>query len=823
MSALSRAKEDKMYAVLVRAVRWIAVVVLLLLFAGFPATGQSQSTLRGKITDPLGQSVPNAKIVVLQDKQEVAKGRANAEGLFELAVPHGGRYDVQIEAQGFATITVPSVLVGSGQTTEMPLVNLSIGPLAQKVVVSATGTATPDTQVGASVTVIDGQQIQMLNKLDVLENLRLVPGAQVVQTGQRGGLTALYIRGGNSDFNKILVDGIPVNEIGGAFDFGQLANTGVGNLEILRGSNSVLYGSDALSGVVNVTSQRGETPVPELNYSVDGGNFGTLHQDVSLSGVFHSFDYFSEFSRFDTQGSFPNDYFHNATVSTNVGYPLNGTTSIRATFRHIATGLGAPNALNFFGIPDNAWQTNRNTYAGATLQNQTTKKWHNSAQFGFAQFGSVYQLTSPSGEPFDPFVGTPFDSGPNYLGNVVTIKGANGYSVTGQAILDVSGTYPMRFPDYEARRSVYAQSDYNFFGDWIGLVGFRYEHEDGDGFTRNNYSTFLEGHGSLGHRFFATFGGGFEHNSFFGFAATPRVSLAYYLHPPSHAGFFGETKLKFNFGEGIKEASLLEQASALVTLLTPAQIAQFNVQPIGPERSRTFDFGVDQRLWNGRALLGITFYYNNFYNLISFLSPGELISIGVPPDVANSTPFGGAYVNATSQRTKGAEVDYRMDLGHGFLFQGEYTYTDGLVTKAFGVPSINPEFPNISIGAFSPLEGARPFRIAPHSGSLALFYNHKKLSGALTGYLVGRRDDSTFLEDGFFGNTMLLPNRNLAYAYQKFDLSVAYACKPYVTVYTGMENLFSEHYAATFGFPGLPFTIRSGVRFTLGGARGWWK
>ncbi len=103
----------------------------------------------------------------------------------------------------------------------------------------------------------------------------------------------MFIRGGNSDFNKILVDGIPVNDIGGAFDFAQLSNNGVGNLEVFRGSNSVLYGSDALSGVVNITSERGTTTIPEVKYSVDGGNFGTLHQDVSLAGAVHGFDYFS--------------------------------------------------------------------------------------------------------------------------------------------------------------------------------------------------------------------------------------------------------------------------------------------------------------------------------------------------------------------------------------------------------------------------------------------------------------------------------------------------------------------------------------------------
>lgn len=800
-----------------KAVPWILSAAFLT-FLNIPFCFAQSQSLRGKIADPVGRVVPDAAITLSQKGKEIVRGKSDAEGVFEIRVPAAGLYDLRIESPGFTAETIAAVFIAAGKTTEVPGITLSIGPITQSIVVSATGTAISDSQVGSSISVIGQQQIQALNKLDVLENLRLVPGAQVLQTGQRGAVTSLYIRGGNSDFNKILVDGIPVNTIGGVFDFAQLSNNGVGNLEVLRGSNSVLYGSDALSGVVNVTSERGTTRLPELRLSADGGNFGTHREAASLGGAVDGFDYFSEFSRFDTSGSFPNDYFHNATVNANVGYQWNATTGVRATVRHTATGLGSPNALDLYGIADDSWQTNRNTYAAVSAQDQTTERWHNSARFSFAQFRQVFDNPSPTGEPFDPF-----GLGANYLGNLVTIRGANGYSVTGQAILDFSGTYPMIFPDYEARRSLSAQSDYRFFGDWTGIFGFRYEHEDGEGFTRDNCSTSVEGHGSIGHRLFATFGGGFEHNSFFGFAATPRASLAYYIRKPSNAGLLGETKLKFNFGQGIKEASTSQQASALISLLTPAQVAQFNVQPIGPERSRTFDFGVDQRLWNGRALLGATLFYNNFYDLISFLSSGDLIAIGVPPDVANSTPFGGAYVNATSQRAKGAELDYKMDLGHGLLFQGQYAYTDALVTKAFGEPSINPMFPDIPIGAFSPLQGSRPFHIAPHSGSLALFYSHKKFNGAWTGYLVGRRDDSTFLFDGFFGNSLLLPNRNLAAAYQKFDLSGAYAVKPYLSVYTSIENLFSQHYTAAFGYPTLPFTIRTGVRLTLGGENGWGK
>ena len=110
----------------------------------------------------------------------------------------------------------------------------------------------PQAQIGAPVTVIDSVTLETLGKPDVLEPLRTVPGAQVVQTGGRGGITSLFVRGGSSNFNKVLVDGVPANDIGGGFDFGDLGTTGVERVEVLRGSNSVLYGSDAMTGVVNI-------------------------------------------------------------------------------------------------------------------------------------------------------------------------------------------------------------------------------------------------------------------------------------------------------------------------------------------------------------------------------------------------------------------------------------------------------------------------------------------------------------------------------------------------------------------------------------------
>jgi iron complex outermembrane receptor protein/vitamin B12 transporter len=760
------------------------------------------------VVDPLGAIVQGAQVNLVQNAEQAGETKSGADGTFSFESLKGGRYHVTAKSDGFAPFSSPDVFVNAAGVTILN-VSLQTGSLKQEVVVSATGSDMPISQVGASVTLVASDDIQAENKLDVLENLRQVVGAQIAQTGQRGGITSLFIRGGESAFNKIMIDGVPANEIGGAFDFSQLSSGGVSSIEVLKGANSVLYGADALAGVVNVTTQRGTSSSPELIASADGGNFGTHFQSVSLSGAFRQFDYFSLFSRFDTRGSYTNDFFHNATYAGNFGGSLTSTTSIRVTLRRNWTDLGSPNAQLFFGIADESSLKNQNTYLSATVQNQTTSRWHNLLRFAYGQFDLTYANPSPTGQ-----LG-PYGFG-NYLGNLVTIKGANGYSVTGQGILDYAGSYPQITQDFEARRSAYAQSDYRFFGDWTGTFGFRYEHENGSGLTRDNFSYFAEGHGSIGHRLYLTAGVGLEKNAVFGFAASPRVSAAYYLRRPSASSFFSDTKLRFNFGRGIKESSTFQEANQLFALLTPAQRAQYGVGEIGPERSQGFDAGLSQGIWNGRVRIDAAYFHNRFYDLITYLNPTSLISIGISPGAATASGFG-AYVNASSTRSQGAELDLHSDLGHGFRLRANYTHLNAVVTKAFGAPAFNPEFPSVPIGAFSPLQGQRPFHRAPDSGSLGLYYSRRRFVGSFTGYMVGRRDDSTFLSDALFGNTLLLPNRNLAPAYQKFDLSGRYSINSVVALYTSIENLFSEHYQVAFGYPAAPFTIRSGLTLTIRG------
>ncbi|PYR35466.1 MAG: hypothetical protein DMF90_13460, partial [Acidobacteria bacterium] len=258
------------------------------------------ATVVGHVLDPLGGAIAHATATLLHDEQSVTDTTTDESGRFSLASAESGRYRVRVEAPGFEPRDTYAVFVAVGDRVTVN-VTLAIGSVAEQVVVSASATSLPESQVGASVTVLDQTVLGSLNKADVFEALRLVPGVQVVQTGQRGGTTSLFVRGGNDDFNKVLIDGIPANDIGGGFDFGTLPVSSVERVEVLRNPNSVLYGADALTGVVNITTRRGTSSIPELSYAIDGGTFGTLRQDLSVGGAHQRFDYFADYSHFDTR------------------------------------------------------------------------------------------------------------------------------------------------------------------------------------------------------------------------------------------------------------------------------------------------------------------------------------------------------------------------------------------------------------------------------------------------------------------------------------------------------------------------------------------
>ena len=139
-------------------------------------------------------------------------------------------------------------------------VQLRLAPAAETIVVTATRSPVPSQAAGAEVESLSSDQLQVMNPIAANDGLRFLPGAIVDTTGQRGGLASLFVRGGDSTYNKVIVDGVTINTPGGGFDFGTLPLTEADHLEFMRGAQSTLYGSDAMTSVVQVWTRTGSTP-----------------------------------------------------------------------------------------------------------------------------------------------------------------------------------------------------------------------------------------------------------------------------------------------------------------------------------------------------------------------------------------------------------------------------------------------------------------------------------------------------------------------------------------------------------------------------------
>ena len=712
---------------------------------------------------------------------------------------------------------------------------LEVGSVHEEITVTATGVPTPVEQSSAAVTLIP--QSDLATTVGIADVLRQSPGVDVVATGQAGGVTSLFVRGGNSTANQVLIDGIPAVDVGGTFDFGTVSSTGLSGLELYRGPNSALYGADAGASVVNLETPRGSTPKPVVNYSGDAGNFHTYRDELALSGTHQRFDYYTAFSRFDTSNALPMDEYHSATSAANVGYDLLANTQARFTIRNADSASGLPGAHDFYGISANGKQRDQDLYSGLTLENRFEGNWHNLVRYGIArkreqavQFGNV-------GTPMIYNFGTVPCNAPTadcfteYFGKVVTIRGANGYTATGQA------SFFLPTADQASNRDeLYYQSDYSFGHYLTALFGFRYENERGSyvsAFTheqnqRTNFEYTLQLQGAIKNRFFYSAGGGVEKNHLYGFTGTPRIGLSYAPVRPGTKWFHG-TLLRANVATGVQEPTLGIQFASLYTQLQEAgdtaDIAKFHVMPAGPERSRTYDGGVDQNIRGEKLMLKVDYFHSSFNHQLEGVDSGALEQFfHYSPSVVNNV-FA-PYLNSLAFRAQGFETEIQYRPFSRLLVHGGYTYLDAVVTQSFssdaysnGTGNNNPNLPGIAIGAEGPLIGARPFRRPPHTGFFAVQYTGGKLSAAFKGALASRSDDSTFL-DGFdpnFGNSLVLPNRDLDFGYAKLDANVTYVVKRRVTVFTELDNLLSQQHIGPIGYPGLPFTVRAGLKIRIGG------
>jgi vitamin B12 transporter len=829
---------------------------LLILLAGFIESPVQAAIVRGTVTDPLGVPVAGAQVALVANGTVLTSGTTGADGSYQITTPEAGRFYVVVAGKTFHQMTTSAFYAGKLEAVEQ---NLVLEPewVRQEIVVTPTGTPLPQEQVSSSVTLVPREQFE--NRTDLVDILRQVSGTNVVQSGQVGSATSLFVRGGNSDTNKVTFDGVTAEDIGGRFDYGNVSTGGVTSMEAYRGPNSAIYGSDAASGVVDFASPRGTTASPSLFYAGDLGIFHTYRNEVQLAGADRKLDYYGTFSRLNTSNSVPMDEYHIANSAANLGWQPSAATQIRLTGRYSVSAIGLPGAYDFYQLANDGKESDQDVYMGATVENQTSPVWHNLARYGLGRKREQSKQWYPAGilttSVIPPAFGFPAYTTQNYYGLPVTIKGANGNSVSGQALLNYTtdnfGIYPNRLDLVSNRDQLYAQSDYRLSPHIVGLAGFRFENERGaerepayfldESLERTNYDYTAQIQGDFKNRLFYTLGGSLLKNQLFGTEATPRIGLAYYAVRPGPGVFHG-TKLKFNFAKGVKEPTITEQFGSLYAFLNkqtggPAAIQSFHISPIGADRVRSYDGGVEQDLFGQRVLVRLTYFHNEYGNQIESVGAGV-----IPQLLPNLTQAQQKELEALLQyafslelnsldfRAQGLESEVEYSIGRRLFLRGGYTYLDAEVQRSFSsdalYPTYNtglstgpvPSFSSVPIGAFSPLKGARPFRRPPHTGFASASYSSGKWAAQAMGAFASRSDDSTFLaySDIEQGNSLLLPNRNLDSAFAKIDLGGSYQIFPWMAVYAQANNLLSEQHIAPIGYQSLPFSFRSGIRLALG-------
>lgn len=513
------------------------------------------------------------------------------------------------------------ILLPYGSQAAEPAPAESLPPM----VVTATRTEVPLNQLTTSLTVITSEEIRERQSELVSEVLRDVAGVNVVQTGSMGTDTSVFIRGSASNQVLVLIDGVEINSTTtGAYDFANLMTENVERIEVLRGAGGTLYGSQAIGGVINIITKRGQGPL-DVGVSVQGGNGWTNRQVATLRGGMGNLGYSLSVGHLGSRGfRSVNDDYRNLSTSARLDYQLTENAILKGIFHYINSDVGLFNNNNFASTADpNARQ--------ATTQYVGKLEWEQKimANWDYRITGSLYKEHDKFTDDVDScvFLGSPCDSRTR---DIFRPQIASGEFQTNYRLEDWStSTFGVQYN----RRSA---STNGGIDEAIGNVGY-YLQQQFQFFERS---------------LIMIPGIRLDDNQQFGTAWTPSFSAAYLFKEIG-------TKVKGGYAKGFRAPSLNE-------LFFPASgsCPAFGNPNLGPEKSWEINFGVDQSFLAERLKIGANYFHREVRDLIEArLIPGD--------------PFGCLREeNVGSARFDGVELTLGIKLLEGLTLNANYTYLD---------------------------------------------------------------------------------------------------------------------------------------------------
>jgi len=486
------------------------------------------------------------------------------------------------------------------------------------VVVTATRIPTPADGVPVAVTVIRGTELRERGILTVAEALRSVPAASVVTTNSYGSQTSLFLRGGQSNYVKVLIDGVPQNLPGGAYDFANLTTDNVERIEVVRGPASVLYGSDAVAGVVQIFTRDGGGPT-HASVAARGGTYGSGALDATLSGGDGRASYALTVSRFSSDGlDSINNQFRNEVFSARARLQPDRSTDAALTVRYGDALYHFPRDYRGVIVSNNQHQLERGPSLGLDLghvfsnrvDGRLTAVWHRA----------------------------------NYL-----------YAIGKNDPADTA-TFPYASSDWITRLGLDARGDVRLLARDALTFGTALEREAMAGTTldgsrsRTNGAIYLQAVSSPARPVNLTIGARLEDNERFGTYVTYRAGAS--------ARLAEGVRAVASVGTGFKEPSFFENYATGFVRGNP---------DLRPEHSRSWEAGLEYRT-PGRVVLRGTYFGQRFVDMIDY---NATPAAGEPN-----------YSNVARASADGVELGAQLMPEPWFTVSASYTYLSATVTRS---------------------------------------------------------------------------------------------------------------------------------------------
>ena len=503
----------------------------------------------------------------------------------------------------------------------------------------------PTKEVASSYTIVTSEEIEKFQYRDVTDALRSVPGLHIVESGARGTLTSVFTRGANSNQTLVMVNGLAVNDPsspGGAANLASIPLDNVERIEVVRGPQSALYGSQAIGGVINIITKRGGGE-PRSMLRVEGGTLGTLNTYASTGGGFGETDYFLSLGREATDGNDitpsrlhggmggEKDSSELVSASGSLGTKLNENLSasffVQYSDSETDTDEDGSTAgfVNTYQNRDSIFEMKRLFLSGDISGSFYGNKWRPKFSLGYTR-----QRTDSSDYP---------DAGGSV--NLITTENlGETFTASFDNAVDVHPSHSLTF----GASHTIDKFESNGFRDFNGFVITLDSKAD-----TSNTAVYLADHMTFGERIFATVSTRYdmpeEHDNRFSFTIAPG-----YYHPET------DTRLTVSYGTGFKIPSLYQRFG-----YDPNNFGNFYIgnPNLKPEKSKGWEAGIEQGLFDGKALAGATWFETEVEDAVA------IVFIG----------FDSTAVNIEDFKAKGIEAFFEVNPLDRLTARIDYTWT----------------------------------------------------------------------------------------------------------------------------------------------------